>query len=133
MTKAERDAMDDGYYFSGIYEYFKSEATEKATEKRKQGYMAKTVFVPSSKYSRGHRAGGYSVYIKPTKKKIKEIEKRKAQEEKTKQDNLKTIENYLDIKTGAELMEHLKKILKSDFSGHGEVGLLSWATQEKII
>ena len=95
MTKRESQLLKDGYSFTGIYERSKKIVKERAIQKRKDGYFAVVVTIPDSKYSRGYVGVGYSVYAKPTEKKIAEMEaEEKAKIDKTLAD-ISAINSYL--------------------------------------
>ena len=132
LSKIDKLTMD-GYNFSGVYDSFKEPVKKRAAELKKEGYLVRVVFVPASKFSRGCGSGGYSVYTKSTKKLELALKAKKEKAEKTKQDNLKTIKDYLTTRTGVELVDLLKKVLEDDFLKNGEFELLSWAKKEKII
>jgi hypothetical protein len=61
MTK--RQASANGYVFLGAYSHNKEEMKERAKRERAKGNKAVVVNVPPSKYSRGSRGMGYSVYF----------------------------------------------------------------------
>lgn len=91
-----KEAQRRGYQFTGVYSFDKEETKSRKAEYK--GFKTLLVFEPSSKYSRGYRGGGWSIYAEPKYfivKSIKEL-KEKIDYEKT---ELKTLEK-----------EYLKKI-----------------------
>jgi hypothetical protein len=128
MEKAERRAIDDGYNCTGIYEWSKDIAKDRAKKERQKGYKARIVFKPSSKYTRGDHCGGYSVYTKPTAKKIKELAAQAVVKEQQKIANLTAIKHYLLARTGEELVELIKET-----QDNSESFLLYWARKKEII
>lgn len=126
-TKATQRLMDDGYTFTGIYDFLKSKVVERAKKLKKEGYFVRVVFTPSSKYARGGRSGGYSAYSKPTEKKMEELKELEIAKENRRLTNLMSIENYLGTRTGKELVELFKE------AKGGEFELLCWAKKETII
>ena len=127
-TRAELNVRAEGYEFSGIYERYKPEAKERAKKKREEGYKARVIFEPASKYSRGSRSGGWSVFIKPTGAKLKELEAEKVAKEEKRLEHLKMVKEYLMTRTGVELVE-----LVLELNANDECCLLSWARKRKII
>ncbi|HCY07147.1 MAG TPA: hypothetical protein DHS57_07865 [Erysipelotrichaceae bacterium] len=72
-----KEAERRGYRFTGVY-YLDKEET-KARKAEFKGFKTLLVFEPSSKYSRGFRSGGWSIYAEPkyfTMKLIKELEEK---------------------------------------------------------
>jgi len=71
----EKQAMREGYTFSGAYSWDKEEIKAEAKAERKKGNKAVMVTVPPDKLSRGYHGDGYSVYWieSPENKKAKEI------------------------------------------------------------
>ena len=61
----KRDAAAEGLTFTGIYSHNKAEVKARALAIRNAGFRARVVDVPTSKYSRGSQALGYSVYVGP--------------------------------------------------------------------
>jgi len=58
----KRQAESKGYVFTGAYSHDKEEMKERARAERAKGNKAVVVDEPASKYSRGCRGMGYSVY-----------------------------------------------------------------------
>ena len=59
----EVHARQKGYCFTGAYSHDKEEMKERAKAERAKGNKAVVVNEPPSKYSRGSRGMGYSVYF----------------------------------------------------------------------
>lgn len=127
MTKALSRALEDGYTFTGIYTPLKEVTRGRAAKLRKEGYMVRVIFEPSSKYARGGGGGGYSAYSKPTKKKAKELEAEKMAKERQRLNDLMSITTYLQTRNRVELLELFKE------AKGGERELLYWAKEKTII
>ena len=72
-----KEAERRGYRFTGVYYLDKEETKAKKAEFK--GFKTLLVFEPSSKYSRGFKCGGWSIYAEPkyfTMKLIKELEEK---------------------------------------------------------
>jgi len=120
-----RQAVENGYGFTGAYSHIKEEMKDEAKKERKGGYKAVVVNVPTNPLSRGYGGMGYSVYRKPTEKKIKELlAKKVAKEQKQLDDNMKVI-GYLAARTKEEL-----QVLFVEAKGSE---LMNWAVKNKII
>lgn len=126
-TQAAKNLENDGYRFTGIYASCKGDVVERAAELRKDGYLARIVLVPPSKYARGDGRTGYSVYSKPTARKAKELAEQKIAEELLRSIDLASIKIHLLEMTGAELMDILVEAKGS------EAAVLQWARKETII
>lgn len=61
----EKQAEQKGYMFTGSYERDKEIIKERAKEYKQKGYKVIICDVPDSKYSRGPRSMGYSIYAEP--------------------------------------------------------------------
>ena len=59
----EKEAIERGYEFTGIYSHDKAEVKNRQNEYT--GYKTLLVNVPPNKLSRGHHGMGYSVYVEP--------------------------------------------------------------------
>ena len=120
-----RQAEKEGYEFTGAYSRNKEEMKEGAKKERKEGYKAIVVYVPSSKYSRGYRGGGYSVYRKDTPKTIERKEnERKEKEQKLMADTMAINSYFLSLPK--------EDIVKLFIDEKGDK-LFSWARENKII
>ena len=110
MNKIE--ATQKGYVFTGAYSHNKEEMKERAKAERAKGNKACVVEVPSSKYSRGYRGMGYSVYY------IESEANKAAREAKTRAIKIHQLQNELQ-KARAEVVRinALLKELKADNEG----------------
>ena len=86
----EAEAMEAGYVFHGAYSRNKEEIKTRAKELKALGNKAIVVRVPDSKYSRGPRGVGYSVYW------IESEENYKARIKKETETRLKRMQAELD-------------------------------------
>jgi len=118
-------AVARGYSFTGSFGWDKEEQKERAVKERKDGYKALVVCKPPSPLSRGHHGIGYSVYRKPTEKKLREIEAEKEAIEKKKFDDGLKIIGFLYARTKEELAN-----MFIDAKGDE---LLGWAKKNNII
>lgn len=125
MTNREAKLRKEGYSYRGIYSRSREEMKERAIQERAKGFYAVVVTIPDSPYSRGTIGVGYSVYTKPTAKKLTEIEAEKKAAEQKVLDDMKAISFFLLDSSKEELADLLIKEL-------GE-GLLSWAKAKGII
>jgi hypothetical protein len=68
----KQQAINAGYVFTGAYSRDKNEMKERAGKIKQDGYLTVVVEEPKDKLSRGYGGRGYSVYAKPTEKKLQE-------------------------------------------------------------
>ena len=127
MTKRERQLMEDGYSFTGIYERNKGAAKNRALQKQRDGYYAVVVTIPDSPLSRGTVGKGYSVYAKPTAKKEAMLEAKKEAAITQRKADVKAIEFHLLSRTKESLIEYLIEALG------GKDELIPWARKKQII
>jgi len=101
----EVQAQKKGYVFTGAYSHNKEEMKEQAAQERAKGNRAMVVDAPTSKYSRGFREMGYSVYFieSETNKMLRETE-------------AKAIKIH-QIKTKSEEARYLVKQLEDELAG----------------
>ncbi len=60
----EKQAIEKGYHFTGIYGFNKEGVEQAAATERLKGNKAVTVYAPSSPLSRGNHGGGWKAMIK---------------------------------------------------------------------
>jgi len=121
----KRQAINEGYVFTGAYSRDKNEMKERAKKMRQDGYLAVVVDVPPDKLSRGYGGGGYSVYAKPTEKKIQE----KAAYEKMLQEKLISDTGKIQIALANKTKEELIQMFV-DVKGKE---LFYWAVSQGIV
>jgi hypothetical protein len=105
----EREAVEEGYHFTGVYVSNKEEAKAKAKEMRVDGNKAVVVTVPPSKYSRGYHGDGYSVYLKETEEnRAVRLEKEKIKRQKIQAEGIAYIfaKALKEAETGEEIMDN---------------------------
>jgi hypothetical protein len=100
----KRQAQQKGYVFTGAYSHDKEEMKERAAKERAKGNKAMVVDEPPSKYSRGSRGMGYSVYFieSETNKLLRETK-------------AKAIKIY-QVKTKLEELRYLVKLLEDELA-----------------
>ena len=114
----EKQAVDKGYRFTGIYERDKEEVKSRKKELEFKNYRTVVVVVPDSKYSRGPKGTGYSLYaetkyftdvrIKDLFKKLEGIQGRKEGAKIEYQDNLRKIDH-----DAVKYREELEKLMSA--------------------
>ena len=121
----ENQARHEGYLFTGAYSRDRKEMKVIAEKEKKEGYLTVIVTIPDSPYSRGTIGKGYSVYRKPTDKKIKEIEETKQATVKKRFDDNNKIIGYISSRNKEELIQMFIEAKGED--------LLKWAREKNII
>ena len=69
----EKQAIEKGYRFSGVYSHDKEEVKNRIAEEKVKGNKAVLVNKPPSRYSRGHHGMGYSMYVIESEENKKKI------------------------------------------------------------
>ena len=119
----EKQARDKGYIFTGIYERDKEEVKSRKKDLEFENYRTVLVVVPDSKYSRGPKGTGYSLYVETkyfTDARIKdlffqleEIQDRKEEAKVEHQEKLRKIEqDAVDYREELEKLMTIKQTKK---------------------
>ncbi|MBU2685770.1 MAG: hypothetical protein KKF27_21225 [Gammaproteobacteria bacterium] len=129
----EQKAREEGYESTGHFGYDKEMIKAKAEKERKDGYLAKVVAIPPHPYSRGHHGTGYSVFKKPTEKKLKELAELKLAKETKKQEDIQKVKEWLKEQSADVLFDLIGELKKGGYPGSNETEALSWAYRKNII
>ena len=108
----EKQAIQSGYDYTGLFSYNKEEMKAEAAKLRQIGNKAVVVTIPPNKYSRGHHGTGYSVYWMECPA---NIAIRKLQEKNQKMNQLRNA--LADLERKADEIRNQMEALKIEIGG----------------